>query len=154
MKKKIVYMLCFAAILAFMSITVMAEEGDEYLDDYLGWIADEMDFYNQNEIIFEAEDRLWVDNYGGSIWFDGRYITPQLIPFIQDDSSMIPFRAVVEELLNGTVDWDEAARKVTAEAYGQEINFFMESADILITIVNDRIFVPVEVIITFFLNTQ
>ena len=145
MQKKIAWVLCLIIILALMPMTITAEtlviDGPVEISDI---------YYYEPQV----EDSLWVDSYGGSIWYGGRYITPQPASFIQDGNPMVPFRAVVEALLDGTVDWNDATRWVTAQAYNQEVSFPIDDTAMLITVINDRIFIPVEVITNFFLQTE
>ena len=111
-------------------------------------IFDEHEFY-----VTGPEKGIWVDRYGGTIWFDGDFIMPELAAFtLDDDTIMLPFRQVIEDLLGGMVVWDADARRVTAEVRGQVVGFSLAGSSIPVIIVNDRIYVPAEAIEEFFIR--
>ena len=85
---------------------------------------------------------LWVDQYGGTIWYEGVYIVPEPGPFIYGDTVMLPFRAVVEELFDGHVDWDHFSNKVTGSTSGQIATFHLNDKNLPVIVVQDRAFVP------------
>ena len=87
---------------------------------------------------------LWIDHYGGTIWLAGRYIMPEPGPFIYEETVMVPFRAVVEGLLDGTVSYENAARSVNAEVNGRTVSFCLD--DEMVLVVWDTAFVPEEYI--------
>lgn len=129
-------------------MVVTAEEDHQYYPEQ-DWITEMPDFP-----LDEDKDIIYVDIYGQSIWYDGRYITPFPALFIYEDSTMVPFRAVVEGLLSGNVSWNGTTRWVTAQVNNQEISFSIDNTDTSIIVVNDRIFVPVEAIVNFFLRAE
>jgi hypothetical protein len=95
---------------------------------------------------------IFVDRYGGTLWFDGDFIMPELGAFpLDDDTVLVPFRDVVEGLLAGRVYWDVAGRHVTATVGGTVVGFSLDGASIPVVIINDRIYVPAEAIEEFFL---
>lgn len=65
-------------------------------------------------------------------------------PFVYEGTMMIPFKPVVEELLNGTVEWNPQNRKVSARINGQDMQFSIDANDVLI--VDGRLYVPIHYI--------
>jgi ubiquinone biosynthesis protein UbiJ len=59
---------------------------------------------------------------------------------------MVPFRAVVESLLNGVVSWDTATRTVIATVNGHVVSFALDDLTIPVIVVENRAFVPISFI--------
>jgi len=85
-----------------------------------------------------------------TVWYQGRYIEPALQIFTCDNGDvMVPFRAVVEELMGGIVEWDGGTSLIRAEFSGIEISFPIDYAGINIIVVNDRVFIPIDTFVDF-----
>lgn len=110
--------------------------------------GDLMDYYVTGPVF-----GIFVDRYGGTLWFEGDFIMPELAAFpLDDDTVLVPFRDVVEGLLAGQVYWDIEGRHVTAQAGGVLVGFSLDGASIPVVVINDRIYVPAEAIEEFFLE--
>ena len=85
---------------------------------------------------------LWVDQYGGTIWLGGRYISAEPGPFVYEGVMMIPLRTVVEDLFDGTVKWDEHSRKASANFGEKSLNISIDAPDVVV--VDERLYVPIK----------
>ena len=85
---------------------------------------------------------LWIDQYGGTIWLGGRYISAEPGPFVYEGVMMVPFRAVAEGLFDGVVGWDERSRNASADFDGQSLSIAIDAQDVVI--VDGRLYVPIK----------
>lgn len=87
------------------------------------------------------------------IVLDGKELSLDQAPVIQNDRTMVPFRAVLEAL-GASVEWDAENQRVTAEKNGTQIQLTIGSANALVNdtvceldtpalILNDRTLIPV-----------
>ena len=95
-------------------------------------------------------DVLWVDNYGGTIWYGSKYIMPKPRAYVSQNSTvMVPFRAIVEGLLDGLVTWDEPTRMVESIVNAKSVEFSVDDGFVHVIIVEDRTFVTLEYMMEF-----
>jgi len=85
---------------------------------------------------------LWVDQYGGTIWLGGRYISAQPGPFVYEGVMMVPFRAVAEGLFDGEVIWNNHNRKASASFGEKNIHISIDAPDVVV--VDGRLYVPIK----------
>jgi hypothetical protein len=111
-----------------------------------------------NSIFEETEQNfiiLQIDNPNMSVNGEFQEIDPGrgTTPMIISSRSMVPIRAVVEEL-DGTVSWDGSSQQITLTANGNTVVMWIDKNEILVngnrytidvapTIVNGRTYVPI-----------
>lgn len=142
-----------------LTLDDLSDEDLEYFIEQLAYDVEQFglpfeQLIHEHEFYVSGPEKgIWVDRYGGTIWFDGDFIMPELAVFtLDDDTVMLPFRQVIEDLLGGRVVWEADARRVTAEVRGQVVGFSLAGESMPIVVVNDRIYVPAEAIEEFFLR--
>jgi hypothetical protein len=130
-------------------------EQDDALFDFKNKYYDET---KDNSIFEETEQNfiiLQIDNPNMSVNGELQEIDPGrgTTPMIISSRSMVPIRAVVEEL-DGTVSWDGSSQKITLTANGNTVVMWIDKNEILVngnrytidvapTIVNGRTYVPI-----------
>ncbi|MDW5300448.1 MAG: LCCL domain-containing protein, partial [Sedimentibacter sp.] len=129
------------------------EQDDVLLDFKNNYYAETKD----NSIFEGAENSfiiLQIDNPNISVNGELQEIDPGrgTTPMIISSRSMVPIRAVVEEL-NGTVSWENSSKKITLTAKGNTVEMWIDKNEIVVngnrytidvapTIVNGRTYVP------------
>lgn len=91
-----------------------------------------------------------------TVFLDGRRLNFEAEPFIRDDSTLVPFRAIFEEL-GMEVKWDGASRRVTAKKDSVDVSLTIDSRVMYVNgskiellsppvIESDRTFVPLRAV--------
>lgn len=98
-----------------------------------------------------GEYSFTIVNYAIKVIIDGELMDFEVPAFIEDDRTMVPFRAIFEEL-GASVQWDDKARTVTAARENLEIKLVIDGAaykngeiinlDVPAKIINSRTMVP------------
>ena len=87
----------------------------------------------------------------GAIVFNDRHIVPQPGPVLHQGVVMLPFRAVMEDLIGAEVQWHGETRTISAELEGRwlEFNLDGQAGGIPVITVEGRSYVPMSVILDF-----